>query len=505
MNFRVLPRKWARYAGLHQAGIVTCLVFGTLFWQGALADASSMLTAVSVNSRRGKIQARLSESVSSTVHHRIHDGHLQVIWDLEGADMSSMMRESSSWVTALKRQWPGLSSVSVSRFSGPVLRLRFEFSSAQYHSPVVMGYDTNQPYLALQSTQATIGGGEIASPVGESAVNLVMSKSARSASSTPSSFSDNLAAIQTEAGLPQPYRTFQRPEQRQSQIASSAKSRAPSFASVMPDNRPEPHSASSAVMRSSSSDGLQRQVNELNQKIAYWQEKYQTLARNSQHTAQEKDCFKLGLQMSKTHDELAALRKRNEVMSADMERLLSERAELAHEHSSAITAVAIASEEPAIQESKKIEKMKAMLNQSKQSLLKSIQTINRQNQAIARLNEQLTDVQEGIGQASLEQQTYLNDQLTKAEAHQKTLEKSVQRLELANRSLKLVVNGLQKKLPEGAMEDILSQGGLPDLPEDEASWVMFHVEEPTRTQSLEQSMRLKGNEAPAAYEAMPSS
>lgn len=519
--------------------ISACLVL----WLSAtvsVVQASETLTQLSVNPHRHLITAQLSKAVSSTVHHRVQNGRLQVIWDLEGVDVSPGLQGETAWLESLQRQWPDLISATVARFSGPVLRFRFDFKDDQLIDPVVMQHDTPTPYLAFttQKDEVVSGGPRTNLSRPQSPTMAMVESLPAQQANRPPTFSETMAQMHGHPAAIQRYQTFTSPSP-----ASAVNS--PYSASVLRSASPQviptqQVGANHLAGNSANNTQLQQQVNELSRKVAYWQEKYQTVARQEQ-PEREKKAFELGLQLNKTRQELSALQHENQQLNTQLQAMMNNQAQQTEAYTGeqqqritqlqrdnerlqgqisrlqtqlassspsktdeSIAAVAVSSVPAHASDSSQLKALKTALEQSKQSLLKSIQTINRQNQAIARLNEQLTDVKEGIGQSSLEQQTYLNDQLTKAEAQQDELEKTVQRLELENRSLKLVVNGLQKKLPEGATQDVLSKGGLPDLPIEEAgdsAWTSKHMDNAEQQQQLDSSTRLRSQSA--VYTATP--
>lgn len=92
--------------------------------------------------------------------------------------------------------------------------------------------------------------------------------------------------------------------------------------------------------------------------------------------------------------------------------------------------------------------LKATLESSKQALAKSIKTINQQNEAIQKLKAQLAELQQaGLSAASLDQQTWLDDQLTKTEHEKKKIQAELDKLRRENQSLKVVVARLEKDGP----------------------------------------------------------
>lgn len=95
--------------------------------------------------------------------------------------------------------------------------------------------------------------------------------------------------------------------------------------------------------------------------------------------------------------------------------------------------------------------MRQALAKSKVALGKAIDTINRQNAAIQALRNEMTELRQGVAVASLDQQTWLDDQLTKAQLTNKKLHTKLADLQRENQSLKLVVKRLEMDTPITAL------------------------------------------------------
>ncbi|MDH4379243.1 MAG: hypothetical protein QE263_05005 [Vampirovibrionales bacterium] len=96
-------------------------------------------------------------------------------------------------------------------------------------------------------------------------------------------------------------------------------------------------------------------------------------------------------------------------------------------------------------------KLKEALETSKVSLAKAIATINKQNETLQALKGQVGELRTGLDSSTLDQQTYLNEELTKAEQTQKNLQQKLVDAERENAALKLVVDGLKKQ--QAALEE----------------------------------------------------
>jgi chromosome segregation ATPase len=90
-------------------------------------------------------------------------------------------------------------------------------------------------------------------------------------------------------------------------------------------------------------------------------------------------------------------------------------------------------------------KLKEALETSKAALAKAIATINKQNETLQALKGQVGELRTGLDSSTLDQQTYLNEELTKAEQTQKNLQQKLADAERENAALKLVVDGLKKQ------------------------------------------------------------
>jgi chromosome segregation ATPase len=96
-------------------------------------------------------------------------------------------------------------------------------------------------------------------------------------------------------------------------------------------------------------------------------------------------------------------------------------------------------------------KLKEALETSKTALAKAIATINKQNETLQALKGQVGELRTGLDSSTLDQQTYLNEELNKAEQAQKTLQQKLADAERENAALKLVVDGLKKQ--QAALEE----------------------------------------------------
>ncbi len=151
-------------------------------------------------------------------------------------------------------------------------------------------------------------------------------------------------------------------------------------------------------------------------------------SKHTAHTAHlQKQVSNLTQQLATAEQRLAHTQQQNSTLAQTVSHL---KTEITRAKQAQMDAPTTPTETPASAVSQQhLQALRAALEKSKAALSTSVATINQQNQAIQTLKQHVAEMKQGVNISSLDQQTYLDAELSKAQQHIATLKQRIAQLE----------------------------------------------------------------------------